>query len=192
MKKRILTLALVFVSAWAMSQENWVMDKDHSEIKFGVSHLVISEVSGEFNEFDGKVVSSDEEFDGARIVFTAEVSSIDTDNERRDGHLKSDDFFAAEMYPQIKFDGKLVKNEGKYKLQGDLTMRGTTNTVVFDVDYNGTITDPWGNQKAGFKISGIVDRFDYGLNWNNLMETGGAVVGKEVKILCNVELQKQS
>jgi len=192
MKKRILTLALVFVSAWAMSQENWVMDKDHSEIKFGVSHLVISEVSGEFNEFDGKVVSSDEEFDGARIVFTAEVSSIDTDNERRDGHLKSDDFFAAEMYPQIKFDGKLVKNEGKYKLQGDLTMRGTTNTVVFDVDYNGTITDPWGNQKAGFKISGIVDRFDYGLNWNNLMETGGAVVGKEVRILCNVELQKQS
>jgi polyisoprenoid-binding protein YceI len=192
MRTKILTLAFVFAFSWGMAQDTWIMDKDHTEIKFNVTHLIISEVSGNFKAFDGQVISSGDDFDGAEIQFTADVASIDTDNEKRDNHLKSEDFFAAELYPHVKFSGKLVKNGDGYQLKGDFTMRDVTNPVVFDVKYNGTITDPWGNEKAGFKITGAVDRFDYGLNWNNLMETGGAVVGKEVEIVCNVQLQKQS
>jgi polyisoprenoid-binding protein YceI len=192
MRTKILTLAFVLAFSWGMAQDTWIMDKDHTEIKFNVTHLVISEVSGNFREFDVQVVSNRDDFDGADIQFTADVASIDTDNERRDTHLKSEDFFAAELYPHIKFSGNLVKNGSGYEMKGDLTMRDVTMPVIFDVKYNGKVTDPWGNEKAGFKLSGTVDRFDYGLNWNNLMETGGAVVGKEVKIVCNVQLQKQS
>jgi polyisoprenoid-binding protein YceI len=192
MKTKILTLAFVFAFSLGMAQETWILDKAHTEIKFNVSHLVITEVGGKFGEFDGKVVSGSEDFEGAEIMFTANVASIDTDNENRDKHLKSEDFFAAELHPHVKFSGKLVKNGDKYQLEGDFTMRGVTKPMVFDVKYNGTVVDPWGNEKAGFKIIGSVDRFDYGLNWNNLMETGGAVVGKEVEIVCNVQLQKQA
>ncbi|MBR9999961.1 MAG: polyisoprenoid-binding protein, partial [Cyclobacteriaceae bacterium] len=158
MKTKILTIAFVLAFTWGMAQETWVMDKDHTEIQFNVTHLVISEVSGNFKEFDGKVLTNQEDFAGADIEFTANVASIDTDNERRDNHLKSEDFFAAEIYPHVKFAGKLFKNGENYRMQGDLTMRDVTSPVEFDVKYNGTVTDPWGNKKAGFKITGTVDR----------------------------------
>jgi len=192
MKTRILTIAFLLVFSIGMAQETWVLDKSHTNIEFNVTHLVISEVNGNFHEFDGKVVNSTPDFDGAEIEFTANIASIDTDNEQRDNHLKSEDFFNAESYPKLKFEGVLVREQSDYKLRGAMTIRGVTNPIVFDVKYNGTITDPWGNQKAGFKIRGILNRFDYGLKWNTMMEAGGAVVGEDVEIICNVELQKKA
>ena len=159
---------------------------------FNVKHLVISEVGGKFKEFEGQVKSNSDDFDGSDIEFKAMVQSVNTDNEQRDGHLKSDDFFNAEKYPELKFNGKLVKNGSGYALKGEMTIRDLTKPIEFEVKYNGTVTDPWGNTKAGFKIMGTINRFDYGLKWNTLMEAGGAVVDKEINIVCNVELQKQA
>lgn len=192
MKTRILTLVMLFAFTFTMAQEIWVLDKAHTNIEFNVTHLVISEVNGNFREFEAEVINSSPDFEGAEIEFTADIASIDTDNEQRDKHLKSDDFFNAEVYPRLKLSGVLVKVQGRYQLTGQMTIRDITNPIVFDVKYNGTITDPWGNEKAGFKIMGSVNRFDYGLRWNTMMEAGGAVVGDEVDIVCNVELQKKS
>lgn len=195
MKKLSLLLAVLFTAGFSVSgQDTWKFDAAHSNIKFNVEHLVISEVSGQFKTFDGEIKSGGEDFSGSEISFTIDVNSIDTENEKRDGHLKSDDFFSAEKFPSITFVGKtLEKVDGKkYKLIGDLTIRDVTKTVELDVKYGGTIKDPWGNTKAGFKIIGSINRFDYGLKWNNAMEAGGLVVGENVEIICNVELQKQS
>ncbi|MEQ8927657.1 MAG: YceI family protein [Fulvivirga sp.] len=192
MKKLILSFALVAGFSVAQAQINWQIDKAHSTIGFNVTHLVISEVEGKFNEFDAKVVSTSEDFAGSEVSFTAKVASIDTDNEQRDTHLKSEDFFAAESNPELTFNGNIKKEGEKYKLVGKLTMRGTTKDVTFDVKYNGTIKDPWGNIKSDFKITGTVNRKEYGLKWGALTEAGGAVVADEVEIVCNVELQKQS
>jgi polyisoprenoid-binding protein YceI len=127
----------------------------------------------------------------AKIDFTADINSINTDNEKRDNHLKSDDFFNAEKYPQMKFVGKSMQKVGnnKYKLTGDLTIRDITKTVTLDVIYNG-IVKAWGATKAGFKLTGIINRFDYNLKWNTLLETGAAVVGKDVSINCDIQLIK--
>lgn len=190
MKKLFSAAALLLASSAAFAQ-TWVMDQAHSKIGFSVSHMVISETEGSFNEFDATVTSSKEDFDGADVTFTAKTASIDTDNEKRDEHLKSADFFDAEKYPEITFKGKLKKSGSKYKLTGKFTMHGTTKEVSFDVKYNGTIKDPYGNTKAGFKLTGTVDRTEYGLKWSALTEAGGAVVGDEVEITCNIELQKQ-
>ena len=191
MKTKILTLAFVFAFTFGMAQQTWELDKSHTNIEFNVTHLVISEVNGNFREFDGWVRSNSDDFEGAEVEFTAQVGSIHTGNEMRDNHLKSDDFFNAETYPELKFSGVLVKENGKYQLKGEMTIRDITNPIEFDVKYNGMITDPWGNEKAGFKIMGSINRFDYGLKWNTMMEAGGAVVGEDVDIICNVELQKK-
>lgn len=191
MKNLVLSAALLLAATVGFAQSTWTLDKAHSKIGFTVSHMVISETEGNFKEFDAKVSSPAEDFDGASIEFTAEVASIDTDNEKRDQHLKSDDFFNAEQFPQVKFAGKLQKDGNGYKLVGDFTMRDVTKKVTFDVKYNGTVKDPWGNIKSGFKITGVVNRKDYGLKWGALTEAGGAVVGDEVNIICNVELQKK-
>lgn len=191
MKTKFMIPALMVVAHSMSGQVTWSLDKAHTEIKFNVNHLVISEVGGKFKEFDGQVISTNEDFDGSTIEFTAMVGSISTDNGQRDNHLKSDDFFNAEKYPELKFNGQLVKVATGYELRGDMTIRDVTKPIVFEVRYNGTVTDPWGNTKAGFKITGTIDRFDYGLKWNTLMEVGGAVADNEVRITCNVELQKQ-
>ncbi|ELR68923.1 YceI [Fulvivirga imtechensis AK7] len=192
MKKLSLLSALLFVAGISHSQTTWIVDKAHSNIGFSVSHMVISETEGNFKDFDALVSSKAEDFDGADVEFTAQVASIDTDNAKRDEHLKGDDFFNAAKYPQIKFKGKIKKTGTKYQLVGDFTMRDVTKKVTFDVKYNGTIKDPWGNIKSGFKINGTVNRQDYGLKWGALTEAGGAVVGDEVDIVCNVELQKKA
>ncbi len=194
MKKAIIMSLILGLGLTVQAQTKWSFDKAHSKISFNVEHLVISEVTGQFGNFDGKVSSSSEDFAGSNIEFTIDVGSIDTDNERRDGHLKSDDFFNAEKYPKITFKGKsLEKVEGKmYKLKGDLTIRDVTKEVVLDVKYGGTVTDPRGNVKAGFKITGSVNRFDYNLKWNAAMESGGLVVGENVEIVGNIELKKES
>lgn len=195
MKKLVLFFAfalVLHVSIFAQTT-NWALDAAHSSIQFSVSHLVISETTGKFQKYDIIVQSDKADFSDAKISFTADVNSIDTENADRDKHLKSDDFFNAEKFPQIKFVGKsLKKGKGnQYKLTGDLTIRDVTKTVTLDVAYGGTVKDPWGNTKAGFKIVGKISRQAYGLKWNTLTEAGGAVVGDEVEITCKVELAKK-
>lgn len=135
--------------------------------------------------------SETNDFDGAKVDFSLDVDSIDTNQSDRDTHLKSPDFFAAAEYPTVDFRGILKKVSGKdYQLQGDLTMRGTTKTVTMSVEFGGTMVDPWGNTKAGFEINGKINRKEFGLNWNAMTEAGGMVVSEEVKIHINAELVK--
>lgn len=194
MKKiNIILYFLLFAVLTVSAQTNWSFDKAHSKIGFTVSHMVITDVDGKFNEYEGTVVTEGEDFEGAQVNFTIEANSINTDNERRDNHLRSDDFFAADEYPQITFTGKSMKkiSENKYELVGDLTIRGTTKEILLDVTHNGTVQDPWGNTKAGFKLAGSLDRFEYGLKWNTAIETGGLVVGKTVHLNIDIQLKKE-
>jgi len=194
MKKIVLTSTLVMtVIAGAFAQTTWTVDKAHSKVGFSVEHLVISETEGNFKEFDGKIVSQNDDFVNSEIEFEIAVASIDTDIEDRDNHLKSADFFDAAKYKNITFKGKnLKKIDGKnYKLVGNLTIKDVTREVELDVVFNGIVIDPWGNTKAGFKLNGVINRFDYGLKWNTLTEAGGLVVGEEVAIEVKFELAKQ-
>ena len=190
MKKISTLLAMILISGFSIAQTAWTIDKSHSNITFTVTHNVVAEVEGNFKEFDGKVTSSTEDFNGAEVEFIAKTASIFTNSERRDEHLKSDDFFNAEQFPEIKFAGKIVKEGDKYQLKGKFTMRDVTKDVVFDVKYRGSVAAGKG-YKAGFKISGAINRFDYGLKWNRAMEVGNLVVADEVQIACNIELNKQ-
>ena len=187
--KHYATVLLVILFNSAIAQTKWNLDKAHTEVKFTATHMMISEVEGEFKDFDATVVSTQEDFGGSEIEFTAQVASIDTDNERRDNHLKSDDFFNAEMYPELKFKGKLAKEGEEYFLVGDLTMRDVTKAVKFPVKYNGQIPTNRG-KKAGFKITGTVNRFDYGLKFDRVTEAGGLVVGEDIEITANIELNE--
>ncbi len=193
-KIKILVMLLVSALSASFAQTaTWKFDPAHTQIKFTVKHLVISEVTGNFKKFDGTVTTNGNDFSTAKIDFIAETNSIFTDNEKRDNHLKSDDFFNAEKFPQLKFVGKSMKKAGKnkFKLTGDLTIRDVTKSIILDVVYNGSTT-AWGSTHAGFKLTGKVNRFDYNLKWNSLIETGGAVVGKDVTITCDVELIKEN
>jgi len=194
MKKIKFTIAsLLLVGSSIIAQNNWSIDAAHSKVQFNVTHLMISEVTGKFKLFDGKITSAKEDFTDAQIEFSVDVNSINTDDEKRDGHLKSDDFFNVEKFPKMLFKSTSFKKvDGKkYKLTGTLTIRDVTKTVTFDVVYNGTVKDPWGNTKAGFKLLGNINRIDYGLKWNAALEAGGVVVSENVEINCAVELTKQ-
>lgn len=189
MKKLVLS-SIFALSAFVVSaQTKWSVDKMHSNVKFSVAHLVISEVDGSFKSFDGNMVSSKPDFSDAAIEFTVDVNSVNTDNEMRDGHLKNDDFFNAEKYPKMTFKStsfKKVKGNA-YLLTGNLTIRDVTKKVVFNVTYGGTAKDGYGNTKAGFKATTTIDRLAYNLKWNSLTEAGGSVVGKDVAIKLNLE-----
>ncbi|MBU0561454.1 MAG: YceI family protein [Bacteroidetes bacterium] len=183
----------LFTAGILSAQSEWAFDKAHSNVGFAVSHMVISETEGTFSEFEGSVSTKDDSFENAKIEFVVDINSIDTDNSDRDNHLKSDDFFGAAKYPKMTFKSKSFKKvDGKkYKLVGDLTIKDVTKEVVLDVKFNGIVKDPWGNTKAGFKLSGSLNRFDYGLKWSAALETGGLVVGEEVEITANIELAKK-
>ena len=189
MKKTKFLLITLLVSGTAFAQTTWTIDKAHSKIGFNVIHMAISEVEGEFTDFDAKVVSTSDDFHNADVEFTAKVASIDTENERRDNHLKSDDFFNAEKFPEIKFKGKLVKEGNNYKLKGDFTMRDVTKPVTFDVTYGGTI-DTGRGMKAGFKVTGTINRKDYNLKWDSRLAGGELVVSDDVDIVCKIEMNK--
>ncbi len=194
--QRFTSLLLVFVMFSFITlngQSRWQVDKAHSSVKFSVTHLVISEVEGSFRSFDGSIFTNKDDFTDAVIEFKVEVNSINTDNEMRDNHLKGDDFFNSEKYPVMTFKSKSFKklNGNKYELIGDLTIRDVTKTVKFDVQYGGTVKDPWGNTKAGFRASTEINRFDFGLKWNALTEAGGAVVDNMVKVRLNLEFELQ-
>lgn len=173
------------------TKTKWAIDTTHSEVQFKVKHLVIATVSGSFKKFNGSVESEDENFEGATAEFAVDVNSLDTNQPQRDGHLKSEDFFAANTYPEIKFsNGKVVKEGNELVLIGDLTIRDTTKAVKLNVEYGGTVVDPYGNTKAGFEINGKINRKEFGLNWSAVTEAGGVVVGDDVKLHLNIELTR--
>jgi polyisoprenoid-binding protein YceI len=178
-----------------MAKIKWALDPTHSEVTFKVKHLMISNVSGAFNTFVVDAETEDEDFTTAKISFTADVDSITTGNEQRDGHLKSPDFFDAANYPKLKFVAtkyENVDNDGSYELYGDLTIRDVTKQVKLDVEFGGVIKDPWGNTRAGFAISGKINRKEYGLKWHVVTDTGGFVASDEVSIHVGIELIKQA
>lgn len=171
----------------------WVIDSLHSEISFKAKHLVITTVTGKFKNFGGTVETSSPDFSDARINFSAEIASIDTGSEQRDGHLTSPDFFDAANYPKLSFvSTKLVKESGDhYKLHGNLTIKDITQPVVLDVEYAGVHKDPfYGKTKAGFEVNGKILRKDFNLTWDVLTEAGGAVVSNEIKLHCNIQLDR--
>lgn len=172
----------------------WVIDPSHSEVEFKVKHLMISTVTGKFTRYNAEVTSAGDDFSQATIHFTADADSATTANEQRDGHLKSDDFFNAEKFPQLIFNSTAItkKSDDEFKLTGDLTIRDITKSITLDVDFNGVITDPYGQQKAGFEVNGKINRKEFGLKWSATTEAGGIVVSDDVKIHCNVQLVKQA
>lgn len=175
----------------AIETGKWSVDKAHSSVKFTVTHMVVSEVEGSFKLFDGSMENTKADLSDAKINFTVDVNSIDTENEKRDGHLKSDDFFNAEKFPSMTFASTSMTPAGdnKYKLAGNLTIRDVTKPVVFDVSYGGSNAAN-GNTKLGFKAQTTINRFDYNLKWDKATESGGLVVSKEVLITVNAQLNK--
>lgn len=188
----VLFISMILAASGMMAQGTWNIDPSHTNIGFAIDHMVISEVTGKFNTFEGKLKANGEAIEGSQISFSANVGSIDTENEKRDAHLKSPDFFDAANHPKITFKSTSVTKTGDktYTVKGDLTIRGTTKEVELALKHNGTVKDPYGNTRAGFKLSGEINRMDYGLKWNSALETGGLVVGEEVRIICNIEVIK--
>jgi polyisoprenoid-binding protein YceI len=177
-----------------MATIKWMLDPAHSEVTFKLKHLMIANVSGEFTQYTVDAETEGEDFTSAKVNFTAEINSISTGNGQRDGHLKTDDFFNAEKFPQIKFTAtkyEAVDNDGSYEIYGDLTIRDITKNVKFDVEFGGVIKDPWGNTRAGFSVNGKISRKEFGLKWNATTEAGGLIAGDIVNIHCNFELIEQ-
>ena len=197
MKNFITTAAATFLMVTAgISQTNWKVDASHSKLRFSVTHMMVSETEGKFKVFDGSAKSrTDLDFTNADINFTADASSIDTDDPKRDGHLKSPDFFDVEKHPTMTFKSVSMKATGKgktsYDLEGDLTMHGVTKRVKFlAIGADKVVKDPYGNYKYGFRVSGVINRKDFGLGWNAALEAGGVAVSEEVNIVCQIELNK--
>jgi polyisoprenoid-binding protein YceI len=172
-----------------MATTKWVLDPMHSEVQFKVKHLVISTVTGSFKSFSGEVSAQGDTFEGAEVDFSLEVSSIDTNQEMRDTHLKSAEFFDTEKYPNITFKSTSFTGE---KLTGNLTIKDVTKPVTLDVEFGGSATDFYGNLKAGFEVTGKINRKDFGLTWDGITEAGAIVVGEEVKLIFNVQFAKQA
>jgi len=172
----------------------WKIDPIHSEIQFKVKHLVISTVTGEFTRFDATAEADGDDFEGSDVTFEADVTSVTTRNEQRDQHLLSDDFFNAEKYPKIVFKSTSLtkKGEDSYKLVGDLTIRDITKPVELDVEYGGTVQDPYGNTKAGFEVTGEINRKEFGLKWNGVTEAGNVLVSDKVTLQLSVQFAKQA
>jgi len=177
-----------------MSTVKWVLDAAHSEVKFKVKHLMISTVTGSIDTFNVDVETSAEDFSDAKITFTGELGSINTNNEQRDGHLKSPDFFDAEKFPQLKFvsDAVSKKSDGNLLVKGNLTIKDVTKPIEFTAESGGIAKDPWGNIKTGFSVDTKINREEFGLTWNAALETGGVVVSADVRILAEIQLIKQA
>jgi polyisoprenoid-binding protein YceI len=172
----------------------WKIDPTHSEVQFKVKHLMITTVTGYFKQFDLEVETENDDFTTAsNIEFTADIDSITTNNEQRDTHLKSEDFFFAESHPQLKFVGKKYEEAGDdYKLHGDLTIRGVTKPITLDVEYGGIVVDPYGQTKAGFTVKGKISRKEFQLTWDAVTEAGQIVVSDDIRLNAEVQLVKQA
>ncbi|TMI80035.1 MAG: polyisoprenoid-binding protein [Bacteroidetes bacterium] len=176
-----------------MAITKWTIDPTHSEIYFKVKHLMVSWVTGSFTEFNATVETEDDNISTATVRFTADVNSISTNNEQRDAHLKTGDFFDAENHPQLIFESeKLEKiDNDTYKVHGTLTMRGISKTIVFNMEYGGVTQDPWGLTRMGISVSGKINRKDFGVSFGMVTETGGVLLGEDVAISANTEFVKQ-
>jgi len=170
----------------------WKIDPTHSEIGFKVKHMMFTNVSGQFERYDGSFLTDGDNFENAEIEFSADVESINTGSADRDNHLRSADFFDAEKHPKLTFKSSSVtkKNDGEYEISGDLSLHGVTKFVRLDAEFGGLMTDPWGNSKAAWILSGKINRKDWGLNWNSALETGGVLVSEEVRLNIEVQLIK--
>src|SRR5690554_167284 len=175
------------------SKTTWVLDPTHSELLFKVKHLMITNVKGEFRSFNASLESVGTDFSKAKVTATVDADSIFTNNTDRDNHLKSADFFDVENHKELTFEGTSFTklDEDNYQLKGDLTIKGVTKEISLNVEFGGMAKDPWGNEKAGFSISGKFNRKDWGLNWNAALEAGGVMVSDEVRINGEVQFVKQ-
>ncbi|MFN8370204.1 MAG: YceI family protein [Bacteriovoracaceae bacterium] len=171
----------------------WELDKAHSSITFGIDHLVITETKGQFDNFQVELTATKDDFSDAKGKATVEVKSINTFDTKRDNHLKGTDFFDIDKYPNIIVEVKKLekKKDNKYKVTTAVTMHGVTKDVVFDGVYKGTVKDPWGGTRAGLALNGKLDRYDFDLKYNSVLETGGFAIGKEVRINAVLEMVKK-
>jgi len=186
----LLATLLVATAASADSAE-WAIDTSHSHVGFNISHLVVSSVDGRFKDFSGKVTLDEADLTKSSVDLSIKVNSINTDDEKRDAHLKSPDFFDAAKYPEIKFHSTKIVRGGKgFKVTGDLTIRDITKSVTLDGALSKPIKSPWGKEVRGAKFDGKIKRGDFGLKWNKTLEAGGVVVGEDVALQVAIELNK--
>lgn len=176
-----------------MSNTKWALDPTHSELQFKIKHLMISTITGQFNKFKGTAETEDEDFTKAKVHFEIDVNSISTNNEQRDLHLKTGDFFDEGKYPKIIFEGDRMEKTGddEYKLHGTISIRGVSKPLVLHAECGGITRDPWGNTRTGFSVTGKINRYDFGVSFGAVTETGGLLLGDEVKIIANVQFVKQ-
>ena len=171
----------------------WSIDPMHSEVQFKIKHLVISTVTGSFKKFEGDIITDGEDFNDANVNFAMDVKSIDTNQPKRDEHLRSGDFFDVETYPQIRFNStSFVKSGDDYKMAGNLTMKGITKPVQLDVEYGGSQKDMEGNLKHGFEVTGKINRKEFDMTYNALTETGGLALGEDIKLIANIQIAKSA
>jgi len=177
-----------------MATTKWVLDPTHSELGFKVKHLMISSVSGSLKSFQAEVETQGEDFTTAKINLAADMASISTNNDQRDAHLRNSDFFEVEKYPELRFTStRLEKTDSDtFSLFGDLTIKGVTRPVKLNVEFNGVTKDPWGGERAGFVVTGKINRSEWGVSFNGVMETGGVVLSEEVRIASEIQLVKQA
>ena len=176
-----------------MKTTKWLLDPAHSELTFKIKHLMISNVSGAFKNFSAKVETEETDFSKANINLTAEMNSISTNNEQRDAHLRSSDFFEVEKFPQMKFTSTRIEqtDEESFNLYGNLTLKDVTKPVKLNMEFNGIVKDPQGQEKAGFLVSGKINRSEWGINLNVALETGGLMLGEDVRIQSEVQFIRQ-
>jgi len=193
MRKGIVTAAsLLLVLASSARAEKWELDVAHSSVGFSVRHMVVTKTHGKFNDFTGYIDFDGKNVEKGSVEITAQIASIDTDNKKRDDHLRSPEFFDAEKFPTMTFKSKkVIKGSGsEFKLEGDLTIKDVTKEVTFDCEFNGVINDPMGNTRAGFSAVAKINRQDFNVKWSKKLDAGGLVVGDEVKINLEIEAVK--
>jgi polyisoprenoid-binding protein YceI len=177
-----------------MEKTKWKGDISHSELGFKIKHLMITNVSGSFKNFDIDVETQGDDFSTAKIKATLDMASISTNNDQRDAHLRNADFFETDKYPEMKFESSKIEkiDDESFYLYGDLTLKGITKPVKLNVEHTGSVTkDPWGGERTGFSISGKINRSDWGVNFNGVLETGGLMLSEEVKINGEIQLVKE-
>jgi polyisoprenoid-binding protein YceI len=177
-----------------MATKKWILDASHSDVQFKVKHLMITTVNGSFTTFSGSVETEDNDISTAKVQFSADVNSISTNNEQRDAHLKNGDFFDAENHPKLSFTSSRLEkvSDDDYKLYGTLTMRGVSKQIALNVEFGGIITDPWGNTRSGFTVTGKVNRTDFGVSFGAVSDTGAVLLGHDVSIQANVQFVAQA
>lgn len=177
-----------------MTKTKWILDPTHSELGFKIRHLMIANVSGFFKNFKAEVEMDEADFSTAQVNLSVEMASITTNNEQRDGHLRNADFFEVEKYPTLKFRSTRIDktDNDSFALYGELTLKGITKPVKLNVGYNGRTKDPWGGERTGFLVRGKINRSEWGVNFNSVLETGGVALGEEVKINSEIQLVKQA